>query len=336
MQFLEVENGKISNELYHHYDNLFKALYNLKISFDDTNMATVLKDSVGLIDAAEELGSVDAVNDTAEIALLRQGNLLFRSIAGNPSAWSDLSMRLSSPTIFKEAVVHLVGQWQSMSVESRSRLRPEIIEVCEAKYAALYSMKKTVESKIAGHYPSSLIRPTGMNPGRTSYGSDIYMWMAGTLFRHWFAQCLAQDRAHNAKDGGASFYRLLATGGYAYLDRNTMIHFHQHFPMTQKGNACLENAMSNFKEEIKTLVEDLLVNNSQLDVEKHHTPYLTCCEVTKADYPWNQVEAVPHGQAAAGSVESEKGDDDEKLVVEDKNVNDGDMESDDGEEDDGE
>lgn len=288
MPLLEVENGKPTNDIHRYYDHLFHVFYHLEPCFDDTSIAALLSDCIGVVDTAAVLGSTKTVSQTVDIRLLRQGTTLFRSIVGNPVIWSELALKISSPTIFKEAIIHLVGQWQSISAKDRQRLRTPVATLCSKKHAELDAKKEALEIRLAGLYPAPLARYAASRPSRMSYGSDIYGWMTMSLFRHWFAQAICEGRGRSAKDGGANLYRQLGKGGYTYLDRNVMEEFHEHFPMTQKGKDRLENRLSEYKEAIKLLVRDLLVNNSELDVMKEKTAYLTCCEVTKADFPWEQ------------------------------------------------
>ncbi|KAI9852714.1 MAG: hypothetical protein M1838_005909 [Thelocarpon superellum] len=288
MALSTVENGKIGKSVYKHYDNLFKAFYNVRPAIDDRDITSVLQDCVELVHVAESLGSINVVAESIDIALLRQGEVLYRSIAKSPTAWSDLAYRVKSPSIFQEAVVHLVGQWQSLSADERSKLPLEVLEVCERKHEELNLVKQAVEVRILGHYTNQVQRLPSENPGRISYSNDIYMWMAMSLFRHWFSQCICEDRGRPAKDGGAALYRQIGAGGYAYLDRKVLESFHQYFPMSPKGSSCLENHLSSFKEELKPFVEDLLLNRSQMDVRKEPLPYLTCCEVVKGDMPWQK------------------------------------------------
>jgi len=247
MSLFDVENGRVVKEIYKHYDNLFRAFYNEKPDLDDTNIATVLNDCVGLIDVAENIGSISIISESVDIALLRQGQVLFRSIAANAIAWSDLSFRVRSPSIFKEALIHLVG-----------------------------------------HYPGVVQRQALSNPGRMSYSNDIYMWMVLSLFRHWFSQSICEQRNFLCKDGGATLYRQIGEGGYAYLDRKILEGFHTYFPMSGKGMSVLENHLSVYKQELKPFVSELLTHRSQLDIIKEPVPYLTCCVIEKSDYPWNK------------------------------------------------
>ena len=285
---LDIENGKVVSEIYKHYDNLFRAYYNKKPDLDDTNIATVLNDCVGLIDVAENLGSIQTISESVDIALLRQGQVLFRSIAANAIAWADLAFRVRSPTIFKEAMIHLIGQWNRLPQADRDTLNPEVLKICQRKHDELNLMKQAIEIRILGHYPGVVQRQALTNPGRMSYSNDIYMWMVLSLFRHWFSQSICEQRNFLCKDGGATLYRQIGEGGYTYLDRKTLEGFHTYFPMSGKGMSVLENHLSVYKQELKPFVSELLTHRSQLDITKEPVPYLTCCVVEKSDYPWNK------------------------------------------------
>ncbi len=102
----EIENGKVPNKYFGAYDNLFRAFYSEKLDLDDTNIATVLSGAMALIEVAESVGSIDIIRESVDIALLRQGQVLFRSIGANALAWVDLGRRVQSPTIFIPSSQH--------------------------------------------------------------------------------------------------------------------------------------------------------------------------------------------------------------------------------------
>ncbi|KAI9753071.1 MAG: cholesterol esterase [Chaenotheca gracillima] len=284
--FEELENGRARRNLHKHYNNLFGAYYNIHPEIDETNIATVLEDSMGLIDVAERLGSMSVVSESIDIALLRQGQVLFGSIANNAPAWSDLACRLKSPSIFSEVIIHLVGQWQSINEADRAELNQSVRSLCERKFAELEIRKQATEVRMMGHYPNSLQRPEDPLPGRTTYSNDIYGWMSICIFRHWYTQCHLEKRGRTAKDGGAALYRQVGAGGFVYLTRPDMHNFHRLFPMSGKGMRSLENTLLTYKEELKPFVGYLLRHRSQLDVSKKPLGYLTCCDVTREDFPW--------------------------------------------------
>ena len=276
----------MTKAIHKHYDNLFKAFYNIKPDLDDRDLTAVLEDCMGLLEGAEHIGSATIISESIDVTLLRQGQDLFRAIACNPSHWSNVALRIRSPSIFTEAIIHLVGQWQNQGDKDRSHWMPEVLEVCKIKYGQVDLLKQSIELRILGHYPSVVQRSSSDHPGRMSYSNDIYMWMSIALFRHWFSQSMSEARGRAAKDGGATLYRQIAAGGYTYLDRRALSGFHQYFPMSPKGASCLESHLSAYKEELKPFIQPLLVNRSQLDTTREPLPYLTCCEVLKSDLPW--------------------------------------------------
>ena len=236
--------------------------------------------------------AVTHIADKIDLALLRKHRQLFDAIAANPAPWSELGLRLESPTIFREAIIHLVGRWPAMSEGVRSDLRDEIRLLCQKKHGELHARKGMIEVRIASYYPQVLNRTVDFNPGQTSYSSDIYLWMAVSLFRHWFAQAICEDRGRNSIDGGARLYRQLDAAGYAYLDRRAQERYHQRFPMTPKGVQALATALSTIKEDVKVLVAEILINRALIDVQEKGTPYLTCCQVGKEDLPWEKPSPV--------------------------------------------
>ncbi|KAI9843285.1 MAG: hypothetical protein M1837_006500 [Sclerophora amabilis] len=284
----DIFNGRAEKVVYKHYDNLFRAFYNLQLGLDDSNIATALEDSMGLIDVARRLGSMSVVSESIDISLLRQGQVLFRSIASNAMAWSKLANRVKSPSMFREAVIHLVGQWQAIPETDRALLDVEVRDLCRRKYQQLDLQKQAIEIRILGHYSDSLQRLASANPGRNSYSNDIYGWMSVALFRHWFTQCICEGRGRGGQDGGAALYRQIGAGSHAYLTRQDMNTFHQYFPMTSKGSTCLEGCLTSYKEDLKPFVAELLKHRSEVDVSGGPLDHLTCCEVSKADLPWTK------------------------------------------------
>ena len=284
---LDIENGKVPNEAYKHYDNLFRAFYNLQLKFDTKNLPTVLRDTMGLVEVAEFYGAINSLAESVDVALLRQGQILYKSIARNPIAWSKFSCRIQSPTIFKDSLIHLVGQWAMLAEEERAELTPVVVEICERRYKYQSSMKQAIELRILGHYPVSMQRTEQDQHGRATYSNNIYSWMAISLFRQWFGQNIVDKKTSTAADGGASIYRQIARGGQAYLTRAQVADFYLSFPMTRKGRTVFESHLTAYKEEIQAFVQPLMVNNTQLEqAADDPLDYLLCLEVKDNDYPW--------------------------------------------------
>ncbi|KAF2431326.1 hypothetical protein EJ08DRAFT_632188 [Tothia fuscella] len=280
------------NPIYSHYTKILGSFYSQQFDIEDADITALLREVVGLIEVSEYLGCVHAVSRTIDAALLGQGQILFRSIASNPTAWVDLAVRVQSASVFQEAVVHLTGQWNTLGDDVKGSLDGKVRELCAAKAHELDERKKMVECRILKFYPHHMGREVGAPPGnvsRMSYGNDIMDWIALGVFRHWFSSALALDRNRRAEDGGYWLYSRLAEGQNAYLTKQELQSFHERFPMTTRGENVLERHVNQLKEDVRPLVAELMKNESQLDCERFAVQYLTCVKVekTKAMEMWN-------------------------------------------------
>lgn len=297
----DIADGHIPDERLHHWDWLF-GLFDGKVpDFDDENLATVLNGCMGLVDVAEAVAAVDSVRETVDLALLRQGPVLWNSVASNPAAWAELGRRVHSPTIFKEGVIHLVGKWNDLDDTIRE-LHSDVRSLCERKYRELEIAKEAIELRILGHYPAFLCRDAASKPGRATYSNDIYMWMAICFYRQWFAQAISDGRNRVHRDGGYEFYHQIGQGGQAYLHHETFRHFHKYFPMSSKACNVLEANMGILKEEVKHFIAEILRNNANVDAATYPPlRWLTCVQVTKEDFPWHRTTAASESGASHSS-----------------------------------
>ena len=245
---------------------------------------------MGLVEVAECINAVDAVRPFVDLALLRQNDVLWASIAANPVAWAELGRRVHSPTIFKEGITHMIGKWNEISWNDKAEFHHDIRAVCEQKAKEIDTAKEAIEMRILGHYPSFMSRDPQEHPNRSSYSNDIYMWMVICYFRQWFAQAISDRRTRLADDGGFQFYNQLATGGQAYLDHEAFGEFFKWFPMSIKACNLLETNMNIMKEEVKGFVTDLLKRRVNVKDSQYPVRWLTCAVIHKDDYPWHLTE----------------------------------------------
>lgn len=249
---------------------------------------------MGLVDVAESIDAVDQVRPYVDLALMRQDMTLWSSISTNPAAWAELGRRVHSPQIFYEAVIHMVGKWQTMQEQEKNALHHDVRRVCEKKWKEMDLAKEAIDMRILGHYPTFLSRSHENRPHRPTYANDIYMWMAICFFRQWFAQCISDGRNRLSQDGGYEFYNALAKGGQAYLDHETFRDFHKYFPMSSKACNVLETNMNIMKEDVKQFVKDIIQERSH--VKKADVPelcWLTCAVMKREDLPWAQLDSLP-------------------------------------------
>ncbi|KAI9667138.1 MAG: hypothetical protein M1831_001315 [Alyxoria varia] len=324
--------GTIEPELHGHWDNLLRALYSEKPIFDEKNLNTVMKSIVGLIDVAEYCDSIKSISLIVDNTLVKQGQTLFRSMSERPIAWIDLMYRLKSELLFRETLIHLVGQWPQLSApqgeidtnekELRDKLPytwtliPPIRIAATKLHEEEDERKRAIESRIMGHYPRTLMDPIeggpapaqqhNLGPGlvakrnrglvptkRVYHSQNILHWLALNLFRHWFGQHLATDHARTSPDGGYKFYHHLAEGGESYLDHCAREEYLQHFPISKKSRTQFDAALNEIKEDLKPYVAELVKNNSMLDVRTTEVSYLTCAKPGKQHIPWlNEAEEI--------------------------------------------
>ncbi|KZM22285.1 phospholipid-translocating ATPase rsb1 [Ascochyta rabiei] len=293
------ENGRIpqANQAFANYESILYAFYNKELAVDDTDMSAALFDCYQLLQISDYLGCTGLISKPIEVALFKHGQDLFRAIQGVPYAWIELAYRIRSELIFRECVVHLVGNWKVFKTKYNmiDRLRdiPSVRGLVENYHHILLEKCKSLELSVLSHYPQVIRLPSEDLPiKRESYGKDILVWMALTFFRHWVSQRLITGKGRDAPDCGYELFFALGNGGDAYMDKSVINQFHTRFPMTKKAMNVLENHLYEFKECIKKVVDDskVLRSHCQLDVHRFPVKYLTCTEFARDDFPWLKEE----------------------------------------------
>jgi len=292
------ENGRIpqAHKVFAHYESIFYAFYNKELFIDDTDMSAALSDCYQLLQIADYLGCTGLIRKPIEVALLKHGQDLFRAIQSAPYAWVEMGYRIRSELIFRECVIHLVGNWKTYKEDRSTQsclvvvdgLRPLI----KKYHSVLIEKCRTFELALMSQYPGDLCLPVEDLPiKREAYAKDILVWMALTFFRHWVGQHLITDKGHHGTDCGYELYKQIGTAGDAYMDKSVINQFHTKFPMTKKALNVLENHLLEVKECMKDLVHQhmLLKSNCELDIHRFPVDYLTCTEFKKGDCPWIKV-----------------------------------------------
>jgi hypothetical protein len=265
----------------------FGALYGIQPVFANDTVAQIISDGYALLGIADRLGAVNRVRGIVELALLREAEFVWDSVASNPAIWASLGYQLRSYTILTEAVIHLVGNWRRIDRQVKDSMEPEVKKLVEGKYLDLEKAKMVIDLRIMGHYPAFMWRKAEDKPGRPSYANDIYAWMAVSHYRSYYAQAISEDQTRNASDGGYDFYSRIATGGQSYLDKPSFKQFHDMFPMSSKACNVLQDHMNVLKIDASKFVDGLLVNRAH----SHDNPYLACCKVEKCDMPWHESDS---------------------------------------------
>jgi hypothetical protein len=289
------ENGRIpqAHKAMAHYEAIFYAFYNKEITIDDTDMSAALSDCYQLLQISDYLGCTGLISKPIEVALLKHGQDLFRAIQGAPYAWVEMAYRIRSDMIFKECMIHLVGNWKI--IKTKQHLNDQLREVpglralIEKYHRALLQQCKNLELGVMSLYPGDIRLPVDDLPiKREAYAKDILVWMALTFFRHWIGQRLIMEKGRHSLDCGYELYKQIGTAGEAYMDKSVINQFHTKFPMTKKAMNVCENHLLEIKECMKGVVDQhkILKSTCQLDVNRFPVNYLTCTDFKRQDFPW--------------------------------------------------
>jgi hypothetical protein len=293
------ENGRIpqAHKAFGNYESIFYAFYNKELLVDDTDMSAALADCYQLLQISDYLGCTSLISKPIEVALVKHGQDLHRAIQSSPHVWIDLAHRIRSELIFKECMIHLVGNWKNL--KGRQHVTEVLRDVnglralIEKYHRQLLTACKNLELGVMSLYPGDMRLPVNDLPiKREAYAKDILVWMALTFFRHWIGQRLIMEKGRHSPDCGYELYKQIGTAGESYMDKSVINQFHTKFPMTKKAMNVLENHLLEIKECMKGVVDQhkILKSNCQLDVHRFPVPYLTCTEFKRVDLPWLREE----------------------------------------------
>lgn len=258
-------------------------------------MHTALTDALAILEIAEYMGCIPVIAKPIDVALIKHGQDLFRSIQQMPWSWVGLGIKIKSELIFREAIVHLAGNWRKVKCNKtamdRLALHPKVEHIVEKHHRLLIAKGRRLELAVASLYPGGIGTPSQDLPvKREEYAKDILVWIALCFFRHWLSQRIISEKGSAAPDGGYELYKQLGDAGEAYMDKTVINQFHGKFPMTKKAMNVCENHLLEIKECVKEVVRrhGVLGRECQLDIARYHVDYLTCAVVTKDDFPWKK------------------------------------------------
>ena len=193
-----------------------------------------------------------------EADLAAKGQILHRAIAADPACWLEFASRIKSKLIYREALIHAVGQFYTERMQKALRtLEPKTVEVLRKKTDILVDGLKNAQLKMISYFPPQLTRQLTVgyadhdNIGRSSYANDIFVWISVVVFRQFVSQSAIMDRTHQKEDMGYKVFSMLRTGGPSYLARDDLNDFYSHFPMTDKGKNVMESWLTSTKEHVK-------------------------------------------------------------------------------------
>jgi len=315
-----------TTELFRSYDNLFRIFYNYPPSLDSANIANAYVESKGLLQLADIYDSLDIIGPRIDHHLIRFQGRLWKQIAKYPASYLKLGYLARSRDIFREALVHVVGQWPVGERQLRGQVPQNVLELIEDKVDELEETKARVEAKL-WRLTLTTTRGERVNPG-----NDWLAWLVQSLWRQWFAEkttpapvgILKDSSARTSRDSsvGATplrhaglpaslnpldrsvppqppppplntgrVFRLIGAAAQAYLDHNDLKRFlKQAGPdaYTRDNLRRAERRLDELKNLAAAAVQPLMRNFLELDVREAGISYLTCTRMEERDWPWEE------------------------------------------------
>ena len=202
---------------------------------------------------------------------------LYLAVSRDPPSWVNLAIDLESRTIFTEAIIHCAGGFPNYTWHTPlSVIAPCARKVIHAKAVRLSHLRNKADIRL-------LTEPTVLLDGniKPSIEDSFASWMLMHLFRDWIASQM-NDREIGTHCQHGMLYRLIARGGEAYLDEQTMVSM-----MDIVGHEWTEELAGQFRD-LKTRAQEIVrsIAANYLFIEADVFQYLTCTVLDKEDFPW--------------------------------------------------
>ncbi|KAE8451176.1 hypothetical protein EG329_004340 [Mollisiaceae sp. DMI_Dod_QoI] len=284
-----------SERLLEAYDNLFRIFYCKDPIIDANDIQVALEQVELLVKIAGIYESLHAVRPYVNNCLYSFGRKLFQVIARDPPRWLKLSVLISSPTIFRECIIHIVGahpNWPSTST-LREELDTTTVMLIEKKIDELRTLKHSIDRTL---FLSSIVVD----------GKEVYLdrdnestrntWFVVQVWRDWYTRSISEAiHGKDPKDCAlAKMHRTIARGGDAYLPFTFVLEVLEAFRCLKQSTGEvdvqeIEDDLKTLKEFAQQTVKPLCVNNSMLDVDAAGIDYFTCTQVENHEMPQLEV-----------------------------------------------
>jgi hypothetical protein len=220
-----------------------------------------------------------------------------------------------SRAIFREALIHVVGQWPMGESQLRGQVPQEVLHLVEDKVDEIEELRQRVESKL---WRLTLTTSRGE---RVSPSVSWVDWLVMSLWRQWFAENttpapigILKDSSHGhsrtassarsprsgnglppatAQVNIARVYRLLGLGGSAYLNHDEVKRFMKLSPEiysrdnVRRAERRLDELKNLARDAVQPLTRCFLELDSAKDGDRA-VSYLTCVKVVEGEWPWQE------------------------------------------------
>lgn len=207
------------------------------------------------------------------------GPNIFRDAKNDPPLLLEFAEIMQYGPLYKEAMIHLVGAWENWKLKLKF-LQPATLDLVNSKHKSLERRKERVNTALSANGIGFNGEPVRLLPEDKSM-FDAFIIQA--LWVEFFKKNIREVPAPSIGD----FYRLLAKGGDSYLSTQSVTSLLEHYRGQDFGYWDeVGEDLAIMKDYAVNTVQPLVVNNSELDVEKHKITWLTCTDISDDEFPW--------------------------------------------------
>jgi hypothetical protein len=257
------------------YNNLFLIYYSKAPIIDETNIDIALEQLKLLAALAETYWSASIVVPHIEAILFRFQGAVLDAIISDPPRWMMLSMKIKSKVIYREAMIHVAGNYPiwPCSTMSPSDLPPHIVQFIELSYSQTAILKSEIDQKL---FCNTIARLDDDCEVTMKENGATTTWFTIQLWRNWFTERVihySKIKEKHRKNEDGVLYRLIARGGDEYLPLTAVIAALAKLRI-EKGNSGdvdvdeVSNDLATLKKQAQDIVAPLCVNRSRLPIKE--------------------------------------------------------------------
>ena len=212
---------------------------------------------------------------------------IYRSIFRNPPSWVRMGCALKAGGIFRQAMIHMIGQHPHWPWTTNNNLPDCLRSLIRRKADEISTFKSTIDGLL---FASTLTVNGQAISILTCDETTINAWLVVSAWRNWFCHSLAQvgAAARNRNELDLSMYWLMAQGGEAYLPLASVLgnlRAVKGVELAPEDTADITNYLREMKEYAAEQVKPLCVH-SMLDVNEHRISYFTGINIANSELPW--------------------------------------------------
>ncbi|KAF7930169.1 hypothetical protein BELL_0086g00050 [Botrytis elliptica] len=293
---------KVEQKVLDAYRSLFLCYFGCAPTISTTNSATAASQSMLLIKIANLYDSAKVVRPYIVASLLSLGRSLYASIRRNPPNFLLLAYKLQCSPIFKEALIHIVGQYPSWPwLTKEDRMGHDLGRVIRKKFEDLQDMRFEANGPL---FQSCIVKDKVRVSINNLDRSTFDVWVIVQIWHDWFSQqlrhCTLVQR-HEHRNVEKNMYKLIAQGGDAYLKIDDVMAMIEPFRAGSEAREWghwekdqVELQLNILKESAAKKVSNLVANELMGDTGGNagEIEYLTCTKVHEHELPWTEAQMV--------------------------------------------